>query len=76
MDKKKVCFDCNHKFSESKGKMLIIESDNKLVWNFYCLSCLEAWRRRGLKNHGYSDNEIEDLLKREYPKRNTQKLNK
>ena len=75
MDKKKVCFDCNHKFSESKGKMLIIESDKKLVWNFYCLSCLEAWRKRGLQNHGYSDNEIKDLLKREYPKRNIQKLN-
>ena len=75
MDKKKVCFDCNHKFSESKGKMLIIENDNKLVWNFYCLSCLEVWRKRGLRNHGYSDNEIEDLIKREYPKRNIQKLN-
>ena len=72
MDKKKVCFDCNHKFSASKGKMLIIESDKKLVWNFYCLSCLEAWRKRGLQNHGYSDNEIKDLLKREYPKRNIQ----
>ena len=55
--------------------MLIIESDKKLVWNFYCLSCLEAWRKRGLQNHGYSDNEIEDLLKKEYPKRNIQKLN-
>ena len=75
MDKKKVCFDCNQKFSESKGRMLIIESDNKLEWNFYCLSCLEAWRKRGLKNHGYSDNEIEDLLKREYPERKIQKLN-
>ena len=72
MYKKKICFDCNHKFSESKGKMLIIESNNKLVWNFYCLSCLEAWRKRGLQNHGYSDNEIKDLLKREYPKRNIQ----
>ena len=75
MDKKKICFDCNHKFSESKGKMLIIENDNKLVWNFYCLSCLEEWRKRGLRNHGYSDNEIEDLLKREYPKRNILKSN-
>ena len=41
--------------------MLIIESDDKLVWNFYCLLCLEAWRKRGLKNHGYSDNEIEEI---------------
>jgi len=75
MYKKKICFDCNHKFSESKGKMLIIESNNKLVWNFYCLLCLEAWRKRGLRNHGYSDNEIEDILKKEYPKRNTLKSN-
>ena len=75
MYKKKICFDCNHKFSESKGKMLIIESNNKLVWNFYCLLCLEAWRKRGLGNHGYSDNEIEDILKKEYPKRNTLKSN-
>ena len=75
MYKKKICFDCNHKFSENKGKMLIIESNNKLVWNFYCLSCLEAWRKRGLRNHRYSDNEIEDILKKEYPKRNTLKSN-
>ena len=75
MDKKKICFDCNHEFSESNGKMLIIESNNKLVWNFYCLLCLEAWRKRGLRNHGYSDNEIEDILKKEYPKRNTLKSN-
>jgi len=75
MYKKKICFDCNHKFSENKGKMLIIESNNKLVWNFYCLLCLETWRKRGLRNHGYSDNEIEDILKKEYPKRNTLKSN-
>ena len=75
MYKKKVCFDCDQKFSESQGKMLIIESDDKLVWNFYCLSCLKAWRKRGLENHGFSNKEIEYILKREYPNKNIQKLN-
>lgn len=47
--------------------MVILPDENKLIWHFYCKKCLRAWRKRGLENKGYSEDEINKIILREYP---------
>ena len=67
MSDKKKCNECSDHFEESQGKMTILPDENKLIWHFYCKKCLRSWRKRGLKNTGYSDAEINKILLKEYP---------
>ena len=64
---KKKCNDCSKDFYEADGKMVILPDDNKLIWHFYCKKCLRAWRKRGLENKGFSEDEINKIILREYP---------
>ncbi len=64
---KKKCNDCSKDFYETDGKMVILPDENKLIWHFYCKKCLRAWRRRGLENKGFSEDEINKIILREYP---------
>ena len=64
---KKKCNDCSKDFYEADGKMVILPDENKLIWHFYCKKCLRAWRKRGLENKGYSEDEINKIILREYP---------
>ena len=64
---KKKCNDCSKDFFEADGKMVILPDENKLIWHFYCKKCLRAWRKRGLENKGYSEDEINKIILREYP---------
>ena len=47
--------------------MTIIPDENKLIWHFYCKKCLRSWRKRGLENEGFSEDEINKIILREYP---------
>ena len=64
---KKKCYDCSKDFYETDGKMVILPDEKKLIWHFYCKKCLRAWRKRGLENKGYSEDEINKIILREYP---------
>ena len=64
---KKKCNDCSKDFYEADGKMVILPGENKLIWHFYCKKFLRSWRKRGLENKGYSENEINKIILREYP---------
>ena len=64
---KKKCNDCSKDFYEADGKMVILPDENKLIWHFYCKKCLRAWRKRGLENKGYSEDEINKIILTEYP---------
>ena len=64
---KKKCNDCSEDFYEADGKMVILPDEKKLIWHFYCKKCLRSWRKRGLENKGYSEDEINKIILREYP---------
>ena len=64
---KKKCNDCSKDFYEADGKMVILPDEKKLIWHFYCKKCLRSWRKRGLENKGYSEDEINKIILREYP---------
>ena len=67
MSDKKKCNDCFEYFKEYDGKMTVLPHENKLIWDFYCINCLRSWRKRGLKNNGYSDDDIDKIILQEYP---------
>ena len=54
-------------FMRLDGKMVILPDNNKVIWHFYCKNCLRSWRKRGLENKGYSEDEINNTILREYP---------
>ena len=54
-------------FYEADGKMVILPDDNKVIWHLYCKKCLSSRRKRGLENKSYSQDEINNIILREYP---------
>ncbi len=64
---KKKCNDCSEDFYEADGKMVILPDDNKVIWHLYCKKCLSSRRKRGLENKSYSQDEINNIILREYP---------
>ena len=63
---KKKCNDCSEDFMS-----LIVNGnlpdDNIVIWHFYYKKCLRSWRKRGFENKGYSQDEINNIILREYP---------
>ena len=44
-----------------------LPDDNIVIWHFYYKKCLRSWRKRGFENKGYSQDEINNIILREYP---------
>ena len=63
------CFECQGAVKENQGRWLILdEADSEgFDWKFMCIWCLRAWRKRGLKREGVSDEAVMLQLDEEYP---------
>ena len=63
------CFDCHVAVEEDRGRWLILDEAESegFDWKFMCIQCVRAWRKRGLKREGLSDEAVTVQLDKEYP---------
>ena len=64
-----TCFECQDAVEEDQGRWLILDEAESegFDWKFMCLSCVRAWRKRGLEREGLSDEAVTVQLDKEYP---------